>query len=197
MSSDREVEAKFRLDDPADLRRALAAHGALATGQEVEENTILDTPDGQLRGRGAALRIRVARPVAGGPPTVRLTYKGPKDPQLLVGGIRAREELELEVGDDQRLAQVLDRLGYRPVLTYQKRRATWRLGECLVTIDELPGLGWFAEIEGPDADAIQHWRAALGIHAGAAVPETYVELAARHGRLQSDGTRRLTFDTRE
>lgn len=195
MSSEREVEAKYRLPDPAALRLALAGAGAALQAHEAEENTILDTPEARLRGLGAALRVRVARPLGGGVPVSRLTYKGPKDPGELAGGIRAREELELEVrSDGPALLRLLARLGFHPQLAYEKRRETWRFGDCLVTLDELPRLGWFAEIEAPDAAAVRRCQAALAIDAATAVPETYVELTARHGRPQPDGTSALRFE---
>jgi adenylate cyclase class IV len=34
-------------------------------------------------------------------------------------------------------------------MSFQKRRTTYRLGRCLVELDELPMLGAFIEIEGP------------------------------------------------
>jgi predicted adenylyl cyclase CyaB len=108
-------------------------------------------------------------------------------------GIRSREELEIQVDDQAALLVLLDRLGFRPVLRYEKRRQTWHLAPCEVTLDELPQLGWFAEIEGPSPAAVQTTQATLGLDTADIVAETYVELTARYGRVVADGTRVLSF----
>ncbi len=190
----REIEVKFRLKDVAALRRRLAELSAQHAGTVQETNWILDTPARELLGRGCGLRIRVAQPLDGpGPRRVTLTYKGPRDPGLHDRGIKAREEIETEAADDARLVALFARLGFTPVLCYEKRRETWRLGGAEVTADELPELGWFAEIEAADTGVIEAVRAQLGLEPAAAVAETYPELTARHGTPDAGGTRSLRF----
>jgi predicted adenylyl cyclase CyaB len=192
----REIEAKFRLEDVARLRQRLAALGAQRADTVQEQNLLLDTPARQLLRSGCGLRIRVAQPLdESGPRRVTLTYKGPRDPHLHHQGIKAREEIELDAGDDARLVALFARLGFAPVLCYEKRRETWRLGGTEVVLDELPQLGWFAEIEAPDSEAVESLRAQLGLDPTAAVPETYPELTARFGTPDADGTRGLRFGT--
>jgi hypothetical protein len=47
----------------------------------------------------------------------------------------------------------------------------------------------------PDAAAVERVRAELGLAETPIVPDTYVEMAARHGAADADGCRRLLFST--
>lgn len=191
----RELEAKFRVADAAALRRRLDAEGAPHVSTMHETNLILDAAARQLLGRGCGLRIRVAQPLDDcGSRRVTLTFKGPRDPALHARGIKAREELETEVADDAVLLALFAQLGFKPVLCYEKRRETWRLGDAEIVLDELPQLGWFVEIEAPDAAALESVRRQLGLDQATAVPETYPELTARHGAPDAGGARCLRFD---
>ncbi len=188
-----EIEAKLRIPGPEPLRGRLRALGAQPRAPVFETNRILDTADGRLRAAGCGLRVRCCRPL---PPAAAhdtesawLTFKGPR----AAGELKQREELETGVADAAMLLALFERLGYRSVILYEKRRETWHLRSCEVTLDELPQLGWFAEIEGPDAQAIAAVRAQLDLAATPLVRETYVELAARHGTPDAAGVRRLAF----
>lgn len=186
----REIEIKLRLADREALRRRLASAGAACRGLEVETNCLFDADDARLRSAGCALRVRKADELGGGGgSTTTLTFKGPR----AGGPIRSREELETTVADAATLIRILEALGYRRRIAYEKRRETWTLGAAEITIDELPGLGFFCEIEADSADAVEGLRDRLGFAAADVVPETYVELAARHG-VERGGVRVLSFD---
>ncbi len=111
----------------------------------------------------------------------------------LAGGSKVREELETSVVDAAALEAILRSLGYHEVVAYEKRREVWRWGGCVVTLDELPQLGWWLEIEGPDGTAVEQARAALDLAAAVPAGETYVELAAVHGEAGPAGIRALRF----
>ncbi len=177
----REIEMKLPLADPAALRERLEAAGARFVSRVFESNRMFDTPDGELRRQGRGLRIRVSRPIdasrdqSADPPEARtlLTCKGPKT----VTRVKSREEIELEVQDAERMALILERLGFGQTVLYEKRRETWTMDECEVVLDELPELGWWVEIEGPSEAAITAVRRRLSL-AGDPVGKSYVELAA-------------------
>jgi adenylate cyclase class 2 len=137
----REIEAKFRVGDRADLEARLGALGAARGPLENEVNLLLDDDVLSLRRAGRALRVRTVngRGV--------LTFKGPA---TFDGGVKERLELESGVDEPAAVLALLDALGYRPRFRYEKRRTPWRFADParpLVVVDETP-LGLFAEIEG-------------------------------------------------
>jgi adenylate cyclase class IV len=191
-----ERELKLPVPDLAGLRRRLAEAGATATGVDHEINLILDSADHKLLTAGCGLRVR--RIMDGDlrqPGAARrelraiLTFKGPRAP----GAYKEREELETGAGDAATLLAVLARLGYRPVLGYEKRRQKWALGACEVALDEVPVTGSWVEIEGPSAAAIEAVRTELGLEDVAPDQRTYVQMAAEHGTPDADGVRWLRF----
>ncbi len=191
----REIEVKLGPIEPEPVRQRLLRLAGPLVGSGLEVNCIFDTPDRSLLNADCGLRIREFEPTGPssgpGPPARRawLTYKGPRRP----GQPKVREELETAVDNPASLAEILRQLGYRQVVVYQKRRQTWHLGGCEVALDELPGLGWWVEIEGPDEAAVMHVRQRLGLSGLEPVTQTYVELAVAHGVVDSEGCHHLTF----
>lgn len=166
-----EIEKKYRLtrERLGPLRLRLKESGAEAAGEEFEENTIYNGPG--LDPRSRVLRLRRA----GG--RALFTYKE-RDPTP--SAVKRQREEETEVSDADALAAILEALGYRAALVYEKRRATWRLGGVEVVIDELP-FGLFLEIEG-DESAILSAEKLLGLEDAEAEHAPYPELTMRHGR---------------
>ncbi len=148
-----EQEAKFWLGDPAKLEQRLISLGAsLEQPRTYELNLRFDTEDGRLAKAFQALRLRQDR-------KARLTFKGAADQ---ASAVSSREEIEVEVGDIQTARELLEALGYRVVVSYEKYRAAYRLGDVEVSLDEMP-FGNFCEIEGPDTESIQATAEKLGL----------------------------------
>lgn len=200
-----EIEAKFQLDAPEPLRQRLRRRGARVTAHVLEVNRLFDTSDRRLLSADRGLRIRTCEALAADDvdqPAAVLTYKGPRravdtpcEEQGHSGSApKSRAELETAVADAATLADILAQLGYQEVVRYEKRREAWRLGVCEITLDELPQLGWWTEIEGPDVATIEETRRALGLADTPIVPATYVEMAAAHGAVDARGCRRLVFE---
>jgi predicted adenylyl cyclase CyaB len=142
--------------------------GAAQAGVEDEVNRILDGQDAPLQRGSQVLRVRTAG-------TNTLTWKGPaagQDPY----GHKAREELEVVFADDgaETLLALLDRLGFREVLRYEKRRETWRWQGAVIALDHL-AFGDFVEIEG-EAGAIQHVLRVLHLDGEPLETRSYAEL---------------------
>ncbi len=189
----REIEAKFRIADPAPVRARLPQCGGVRLGRVHETNHILDTRDRRMRTAGCGLRVRAWRSLDGdGRAGATLTFKGPR----AAGEFKSRPEIETAVTDADGALAILARVGFHEIIRYEKRRETWRLGDCEVVLDELPRLGWFLEIEGPDADAIQSARRQLNLTDTPLADETYAHLAARHGDATADGRTLLIFEQR-
>ena len=156
-----EIEAKYRLDDPDAVRDRLRACGVRRIGAVLETNYYFDRPDGGMRWADCGLRIRVAESAEPGvaAPKVTVTYKGPRKP----GPLKVREEIEFAADDADAAAAVLEALGLVRALSFQKRRESWRMESCEIVLDELPYLGHFAEIEGPDEAAVMAVAGRLGL----------------------------------
>lgn len=184
-----EIEIKFRIDDPALFRRRLESAAARRSESLLETNWLFDTPDGGLRHHDCGLRVREMRIEDGKTTRTTLTFKGPR----VSGELKVREEVETTVHDATAVRLILARLGYRPMVLFEKRRECWQLGACEVTLDELPRLGWWLEIEGPTAEEVGKTRQVLGLGDVSPVAQTYVEMAARHGTPDADGCRHLRF----
>jgi adenylate cyclase, class 2 len=179
MQQPEEIEAKYRLDGPADharLRARLAALGAQPGGRVAERNLLFDQPDRALQAAGRVLRLRVLD----GGPGARLTFKGPA---AHADGLKRRVELETPVTDAAATRAILEALGYQPTLEYAKERETWRLDGTEVALDTLD-FGCYCEIEGAP-EAIARVASALALPSSAVEPAGYPALQARHraGRL--------------
>lgn len=136
----REVEVKLRIPSARAGHELIRKAGIpIARPRVFESNTVYDTPDGALRGRGELIRLRTAGARA------VLTYKGAGEP----GKHKSREELETVVGDAGVAALILSRLGLVPVFRYEKYRTEFKApgSPGVVTLDETP-IGVFLELEG-------------------------------------------------
>ena len=170
-----EIEKKYRLtaEQRDRVLQRLKEVDAEDRGEEFEENTIYG--GGGLKRGTSVLRLRRVGNKA------LLTYK-----ERFPGtsAVKRQREDETAVDDPSAMALILDALGFRPVLVYEKRRRTWSLGRTEVVIDELP-FGLFMEIEGDerDIDQVEH---TLGIDRLPAEHETYPYLTEKHGQRAGD-----------
>ena len=171
-----EIEAKIKIADPEGFRRRLAEAGAAGGETVLETNHIFDSADGRLRRSGAAIRVREERAAAGGGRALRtvLTYKGPRQP----GRFKRRPEVQTPVADGAAILAILHALGFAETFLFEKRRTAWRLCKCEVVLDELPHIGWFAEVEGPTEDAVHEVLSDLGLAGEPVIAETYMRLLA-------------------
>jgi len=164
-----EQEAKFYVTDLPALEARLQALQALLKHPRVfETNLRFDLPDGSLAGKGQVLRLRQDE-------RIRMTYKGPSDPGREVV---SRQEIEFEVSSFENARALLEALGYRVSVMYEKYRTTYDLQRCEVTLDEMP-YGNFAEIEGPEGSVIHGVANLLGLRWETRSQESYLALFAR------------------
>ena len=170
-----EIEKKYRLtrEQNETVARRLRASGAVHVGDEFEENTLYAGDN--LDSSRQVLRLRRVEGKA------ILTYK---ERFVSESSIKRHREDETGVEDAQALAEILDALGLKPSLVYEKRRATWHLKDTEVVIDELP-FGLFMEIEGEE-DLITEVEALLGLAEAQAEMATYPELVRQHGEKRGD-----------
>jgi adenylate cyclase class 2 len=166
-----EIEAKLKVDSLQDVESRLADLGARFKAQKVQKDVYFDNPDGTLAGSDRCLRLR--HELSQCSERVFLTYKGAK----LKDNFKKRQEVELEITDADSAKQLLSALGYQPVLLVEKKRQMWQLGNCIVALDELPLLGTFVEIEGPDDQEIAALQDSLGLGQLTHIAQSYACLA--------------------
>lgn len=135
-----ERELKIPVADLEPVRSELTRHGARRIhSRRFEDNLLLDTPSGELRASGRVLRVRRT----GGRSLItlkgRASFRGP---------VKQRSEVELEIGDADRMLALLVELGFGVAARYQKERECWQLDAAVVALDHTP-MGDFVEIEGP------------------------------------------------
>ena len=145
----------------------------------VQTDIYFDTPDGRLTRSDECLRLRCEE--IGRRERLILAYKGPKQQD----DYKKRTEIEVEVNDAGTTEALLAALGYRKALAFNKKRRLWRLHDCEVALDELPLLGVFVEIEGPDSRTILRVQEMLGLSGVAHILDSYASLI--HQRLSRLG----------
>ncbi|AGN02256.1 adenylyl cyclase CyaB [Salinarchaeum sp. Harcht-Bsk1] len=148
-----EVEVKVAAEH--DVVRERLPDDAEALGTVEQVDTYFDAPHRDFAETDEALRLRRERrlhsgsaadegqPDGDGGWTTELTYKGP----LLEAESKSREELETEVLDGEAMEGALDRLGFEPAATVEKQRERYAVGEFIVSLDAVAGLGEFVEVE--------------------------------------------------
>jgi adenylate cyclase class 2 len=143
-----EIEAKLKVESLEDVRCKLVELGAEYLTEQLQRDYYFDDKHRSLTETDRCLRLR--RQSSAGSEKFFLTYKGAKESD----NFKKRQEIETEVDNAVVTERLLIELGYEKTLTFDKKRRLWRLEKCNVALDQLPLLGCFVEIEGPDAERI-------------------------------------------
>jgi len=170
-----EIEVKFALRDRAELVSRLHELGATRLYPETFEDNIVLDRRGELRTKGALLRVRKFGKYS------LVTYKGPMS---IEGGIKSREEVQTGIESFELAIQLFDSLGYKPMFRYQKFREVWRVKEVEVVLDRTP-IGEYFEIEGA-VDVIREVAGQLGMNMDHALRQTYADLYRQARRTRGD-----------
>ncbi len=155
-----EIEAKLRIESFAPLLERLEGFSAKRKSLLRQVDNYLDNKDSEMLTSDRALRLRSESDVDNPDSSQTiLSYKGPKSDS----GYKSREEIETNISDIDAFYEIMERLGYKRTLSFDKVRETWLLDGCLVCLDRLPLIGNFVEIEGPSQDDISAVISKLGI----------------------------------
>ena len=176
-----EIEVKFAVTGHQAVSDALRREGGTYMGSFEQTDQFYDTPQGRLRDGGCGLRIRRSRRLdgVGGEIDTRpqVTFKGPRRTDLRA---KVRPEYQTHVDDAQALEKVFEACGLVETVVVRKRRTSYRLGGCMVELDELADIGCFVEVEGPDEPTVFKVARRLGL-AGEPVSESYLAMVLRRG----------------
>lgn len=182
MSSNKEVEIKFRVENARELVLCLRANGfRMITKRTHEMNTLYDFPDQRLRKRGDLLRLRKYGS------EWLFTHKA----KGAAGRHKTRLETQTKVEDGGKMEAILKGLGFVPTFRYEKFRSEWSDGTGQVVIDHTP-IGDFGEIEGPPR-WIDKVAKKLGIERQNYITKTYSELFSEWKRRARSRAKEMTF----
>src|SRR5690606_20870457 len=163
---DQEIEAKFLLKDHEALMQKIAALHLPCSQERIHEfNLRYDQPDGSLVAQNQVLRLRKDT-------QARLTFKGPG---VMEEDVLLRKEIEIEVSDFEATQRLLEALGYKVVMMYEKFRANYLLGSLVMSVDETP-LGLFVELEGESPAQVHQAAQTLGFDWEARINLSYSAL---------------------
>jgi adenylate cyclase class 2 len=198
--ANREIEIKLRITDQHAIERKIIALGATQQSRVLEQNTLYDTPQSNLRRRDMLLRLRVETPAPHNARTTRrvrviLTSKAPlQTPRTRKRLPRYKERAEREqviAQTSSQYAAALTALGFRPTFRYDKFRTTFRLPNLHLDLDETP-VGTFLELEGKP-QAIDRAARALGFTKQAYLRATYWDLYAADCRRRGVRPKNMLF----
>lgn len=170
-----ETEKKYRLTKEQRSRvfQRLREIGANRKGEEFEENTIFTGHD--LAAGSKVLRLRRV----GDGATLTFKQRLPTS-----SSIKNQHEEETAVANPIAMGAILQAVGFKPRLVYEKRRETWLLGKAEIVLDELP-FGLYMEIEGKESE-IEAIEDLLAIKDLESENSTYPQLTVVHGVSSGD-----------
>jgi adenylate cyclase class 2 len=168
-----EVELKVKIPSPGPVREQLDTKHAEFMGKVHEHDIFYNAPHRDFGVTDEAVRVRYTGDRA------VVTYKGPKIKKF---GLKAREELNFGVESGGTFETMLLRLGFTKTAEVNKWRENYRLGNATISLDDVDGLGTFAEIEviaesDTDNPTVQIEKIAkeIGVE-GEPILESYLEL---------------------
>ena len=165
-----EIEAKLKVDSLPEVEQKLAELGAEFLAEQSQTDFLFDDSNATLTTTDRCIRLR--RQSVAGSERFFLTYKGAKEKS----NFKKRQEIEIEIKDAESTQKLLSALGYEKVLVVEKRRRLWRLGGCAVCLAQLPLLGAFVEIEGPDDKTITDVQQSLSLADLPHIAKSYAQL---------------------
>ncbi len=152
-----EIEAKLKVESLEEIKHKLNELSAEFLQEQLQTDYHFDDANMTLQKSDRCLRLR--RQLADKNERFFLTCKGAKEKS----SFKKRQEIEIEITDSDSARKLLCALGYEEVLVIEKRRLVWQLGDCEVALDDLPLIGNFVEIEGPDEEKIADVQRNLGL----------------------------------
>ncbi len=175
-----EIEVKIACENSSEIESRLQALSAHLIGCWSETDMFFDFEDNRLKNNDSALRLRARDNINEGHTSYRLTFKGPR----LEGDYKCRREIELVIESPDAIQSLLEALGLKPFIAYTKTRNSWKYQNCTIEIDNIPDLGNFIEIEGPNKEAIDKVLKSLNLTDKPIIKQSYLEMIMEYQHKQ-------------
>ena len=173
-----EREIKLRYTTCNEARLAVdGLEGSPLRDRRLQDDYLLDLPNGELQHQGCALRVRIEKSDITNKSiyeTTTVTFKGPPLPDVM----KVREELETTVGNGKLFLRILVKAGWSVWFRYQKYREEFKRDDVVIAIDETP-VGAFVELEGNEL-TIRNLASALGRTTDDYIIASYRQLYVEH-----------------
>lgn len=170
-----ETECKFKVKDFARVKKRLRVLRATREESGVETNWILGVPRGRKSTKGS-LRVRWNG-------KGQLTLKEHRRAK----GVKEADEYQLDIGrsirDVKELLLIFERLGFQVIFKYRKHREFWYLGYTLITLDTLPVIGRYVEVEARGVRRVFSVAELLGLSGAKRSTKSYVRLLKEAGYM--------------
>ncbi len=147
-----------RLDS---LTRRLASQGAKHAQDVAQMTTHYKNLQAETQEEGLKLCLSLEQDVKNSYRKAILSWTRPSDH----GNDAGRQKLEMTSNDVPMISNLIEALGYRPYRHVETRRHRWTWRGCAVSLDLVPYLGPFVEINGPSEQAVQKVLHQLGLGA--------------------------------
>lgn len=161
-----EIEICFKISDIKKFRQLLQKIGAQCTEHWQGRDIIFDKRN-ELSAKGEILRLRLRKQWG---EKAKLTYKWPYQDHIF----KIREELETWVDEPMIILKLLERIGYEPVIQYEKKTDLWEYKGVELVVEMLPCLGYFMEIEDSEKE-IRETAKILGYDVGKGIKKSYCQ----------------------
>lgn len=181
-----EIELKLKVDNFEPVIEKLNLLGAEFEGDFLQTDSYYDDAEDSLVNSDRCLRIRRHKNHG---ETIELTYKGARENHRF----KTRREIGLKVEKAEELATVFENLGFKERLTFEKKRSLWDYLGCKIALDELPLLGKFIEIEGPQDSMIEEAQKRLGLGTISHTPQSYAHLMEEAIKKAGIKKKKITF----
>lgn len=173
-----EIEAKIRVPALTPVADKLKELGAVFLREVHQADTYFMDADHLLRKKDCALRIR--EQIADTQHRAFITFKGARTDSKF----KNRPEYETGIENVEMMVKIFDALGYHKRLTVEKKRILWSLDSCEVCLDELPLLGFFVEVEGPDEAVITQVLEKLNLQDQPHISQSYASMISEKLKLE-------------
>lgn len=175
--SEREIELKAVVDDPATLVSQLGSHGATRAFRGRMSDRRYDLLSRSLEARDEVLRVRTFEPAVGSPGRrAEVAWKGPT---RQVRGYKEREELQFTVGEAGPVEAILAHLGFAITDAIDRCVEFYQFSGAVLRLEWYPRMDVLLEVEGPPA-AIEEAAAATGVPRASFTADRLLDFAARY-----------------